>query len=148
MATLFSAFVLTRTISEDSFAKYPVSDPSQRLSSRGQSLRDPSPPGGSLQRTRLVPPKILVPRSWYQDLGTKIYGEPERRSLSVCRGARGAAGPPPGGLGGWKPPSNAGGLGGGSPPGSAGGPPPSKNNFMDKVKPITTPPDKVFKLSG
>ena len=52
--------------------KYPVSDPSQRLSSRGQSLRDPSPPGGSLQRTRLVPPKILVPRSWYQDLGTKI----------------------------------------------------------------------------
>ena len=55
-----------------SFAKYPVSDPSQRLSSRGQSLRDLSPPGGSLQRTRLVPPKILVPRSWYQDLGTKI----------------------------------------------------------------------------
>ena len=61
---LFSAFVLTRTISEDSFAKYPVSDPSQRLSSQGQSLRDPSPPpGGSLQRTRMVPPKILVPRS-------------------------------------------------------------------------------------
>ena len=55
---LFSAFVLTRTISEDSFAKYPVSDPSQRLSSRGQSLRDPSPLGGSLQRTRLVPPKM------------------------------------------------------------------------------------------
>ena len=72
MATPFSAFVLTRKISEDSFAKYPVSDPSQRLSPRGQSLRDPSPPGGSLQRTRLVPPKILVPRSWYQDPGTKI----------------------------------------------------------------------------
>ena len=71
---LFSAFVLTRTISEDSFAKYPVSDPSQRLSSRGQSLRDPSPPGGSLQRTRLVPPKIFLPGSWYQDLGTKILG--------------------------------------------------------------------------
>ena len=45
--------------------------------------------------------KILVPGSWYQDLGTK----PERRSLSVCRDARGAAGPPPSGLGGWKPPS-------------------------------------------
>ena len=49
--------------------------------------------------------KILVPRSWYQDLGTKIHGEPERRSLSECEGARGAAGPPPGGLGAWKPPS-------------------------------------------
>ena len=79
LATPFSEIVLTRTISEDSFAKYPVSDPSQRLSSRGQSLRDPSPPGGSLQRTRLCSPKdlgtkILVPRSWYQDLGTKILG--------------------------------------------------------------------------
>ena len=73
---LFSAFVLTRTISEDSFAKYPVSDPSQRLS----------------QRTRLVPPKILVPRSWYQDLGTY--------------------------------------------------------HFREKVKPITTPPDKVFERPG
>ena len=72
LATPFSEIVLTRTISENSFAKYPVSDPSQRLSSRGQSLRDPSSPGGSLQRTRLVPPKTLVLRSWYQDLGTKI----------------------------------------------------------------------------
>ena len=34
--------------------------------------------------------------AWYQDLGTKIYGEPERRSLSVCRWAWGAASPPPG----------------------------------------------------
>ena len=68
--------------------------------------------------------KILVPRSWYQDLGPKIDGEPERRSLSVCRGARGAAGPPPGGLGGWKPPSNSGGSGGRQSP--------SKNNFMGK----------------
>ena len=42
--------------------------------------------------------------SWYQDLGTKIYGEPERRSLSVCRGARGAAGPLPGGLSAGSPP--------------------------------------------
>ena len=31
---------------------------------------------------------------WYQDLSTKIYGEPERRSLSECRGVRGAASPP------------------------------------------------------
>ena len=56
--------------------------------------------------------KILVPRSWYQDLGTKKKGEPERRSLSVCRGVRGAAGPPPGGLGGWNPPRKSGGSGG------------------------------------
>ena len=67
-------------------------------------------------------PCLAVPGSWYQDLGTKIYGEPERRSLSVCRGARGAAGPPPGGLGGWKPPRKSGGSGGRQPP--------SKNNFM------------------
>ena len=56
---------------------------------------------------KMVDTKILVPRSWYQDLGTKIYGEPERRSLSVCRGARGAAGPPARGLGGWKRPRNS-----------------------------------------
>ena len=71
--------------------------------------------------------KILVPGSWYQALGTKIYGEPERRSLSVRRGARGAAGPPPGGLGGWKPPRNS--------RGSGGRQPPSKNNFMDPEPP-------------
>ena len=59
--------------------------------------------------------KILVP--------TK-NGELERRSLSkICEGARGAAGPPPGGLGGWKPPRNS--------RGSGGRQPPSKNNFMD-----------------
>ena len=63
------------------------------------------------------PPKILVPRSWYQK-----KGEPVRRSLLVCRGARGAAGPPPGGLGGWKPPRNS--------RGSGGWQSPSKNNFM------------------
>ena len=66
------------------------------------------------QRThKLGASKILVPRK---------NGEPERRSLSVCRGARGAAGPPPGGLGGWKPPRNS--------RGSGGRQPPSKNNFM------------------
>ena len=58
-------------------------------------------------------PIILVPRK---------NGEPERRSLSVCRGVRGAASPPPGGLGGWKPPSK-------SCRGSGGRQPPSKNNF-------------------
>ena len=67
------------------------------------------------QRThKLGASKILVPRK---------NGEPERRSLSVCRGARGAAGPPPGGLGGWKPPRKS--------RGSGGRQPPSKNNFMD-----------------
>ena len=41
--------------------------------------------------------KILVPGCWYQDLGTKKNGEPERRSLSkVCEGAWVAAGPLPG----------------------------------------------------
>ena len=63
--------------------------------------------------------KILVPRSWHQDLATKNYGEPERRSLSVCRGARGAATPLPEGLGCWKPPS--------------------KNNFMVKRANLYTP---------
>ena len=28
----------------------------------------------------------------YQDLGTKIYGEPERRNLLVCRGHEGLQG--------------------------------------------------------
>ena len=65
------------------------------------------------KRLRQRPHKL---GAWYQDLGTKIYGEPERRSLSVCRGARGAAGPPPGGLGGWKPPRNSRGSGGRQPP--------------------------------
>ena len=47
--------------------------------------------------------KILTPQT---------NGELERRNFSkICKGARGAAGPPPGGLGGWKPPS--------------------KNNFLD-----------------
>ena len=44
----------------------------------------------------MSPPQVrgLVPRSWYQK-----NGELERRSLSkICEGARGAAGPPPGGL--------------------------------------------------
>ena len=65
--------------------------------------------------------RILVPRSWYQDPGTKILvpkknGEPERRSLSVCRGVQGAAGPPPGSLGGWKPPRKSRGSEGRQPP--------------------------------
>ena len=68
---------------------------------------------------------MLVP-FWFQGPGTKILvppkkGELERRSLSkICEGARGAAGPPPGCLGGWKPPRNC--------RGSGGRQPPSKNN--------------------
>ena len=65
-----------------------------------------------------VPPKILVPRSWYQDAGTKILVPKKTESLrgrasqKLSMGARGSAGPP----------RTAGGLGGGSPP--------SKNNLM------------------
>ena len=55
--------------------------------------------------------RILVPGSQYQDLGTKIHGESERRSLSVCRGARGLQAPRQVVWG--------------------AGSPPSKNNFMD-----------------
>ena len=49
-----------------------------------------------------------------RDFGTKKNGEPERRSLSVCRGARGAASPGSKGL--EAPPGTAGSLGRGSPP--------------------------------
>ena len=131
------------------------------VNSRGptQNIFFMSPPA-----TKILVPRILVPRSWYQDLGAKILvlrpwyqdpgtkilvpkknGEPERRSLSVCRGARGAAGPPPGGLGGWKPPRNS--------RGSGGRQPPSKNNFMDPEPPsdhlqplptICQPPSTTF----
>ena len=75
-----------------------------------------------VRRFRFEPPDLA-------DLGIKALvptknGELERRSLSkICEGARGAAGPPPGGLGGWKPPRNS--------RGSGGRQPPSKNNFMD-----------------
>ena len=69
LATPFSEIVLTRTISEDLFAKYPVSDPSQRLSSRGQSLRA-LPPREGLSSV----PDWFPQRSWYQDPGTKILG--------------------------------------------------------------------------
>ena len=108
--------------------------------------------------------KILVPRSWYQDLGTKKTGSLiGGASHKLNRGAREAAGPPPRGLGGWKPPRNS--------RVSEGRQPPSKNNFVDpeppsdhlqppssdhlpitifreKVQPITTPPDKVFEQPG
>ena len=77
-------------------------------------------------------PKILVP---------KKNGEPERRSLSVCRGARGAAGPPPGGLGGWKPPRKS--------RGSGGRQPPSKNNLMVLFYGEThTPPSRTRFSNG
>ena len=74
--------------------------------------------------------KILVPRSWYQDLRRAREAEP----LGM-QGGTGGCRP-----GGWKPPRKS--------RGSGGRQPPSKNHFIDKVKPITTPPDKVFKLSG
>ena len=93
------------------------------VNSRGPTTKKYEPVRPEDLGTKDLGARILVPGSWYQDLGTKIYGEPERRSLSVCRGARGAAGPPPGGLGGWKPPRKSGGSGGRQPP--------SKNNFMD-----------------
>ena len=52
--------------------------------------------------TKILVSRSLVPRSGYQDLGTKKIGELERRSLSkIERGS---------------PPGTAGGLGGGSPP--------------------------------
>ena len=102
-------------------------------------FQPPRPPGGGLaapraplhtERLRLSgSPFFLVPRSWYQDPGTKILVPKKTESLrggasqKLSRGARGAAGPPPGGLGGWKPPRNS--------RGSGGRQPPSKNNFMD-----------------
>ena len=49
---------------------------------------------------------------WYQHLGTKIYGEPERWSLSVCRGA--CCKPPARGSGGLEAPQEQQGLGDGS----------------------------------
>ena len=66
--------------------------------------------------------KILVPRSWYQDPGTRISASKKTESLrggasqKLSRGARGAAGSMPGGLWAGSPPGTAGGLGGGSPP--------------------------------
>ena len=130
---LFSAFVLTRTISED---KIPGQRPFSAFVLTRTISEGPLPPGGSLQRTRLVPPKILVPRSWYQDLGTrilvpgswyqdlgtKIYGEPERRSLSVCRGGTGGCKPPARGSGGLEAPQEQQGFWERQPP--------SQNNLM------------------
>ena len=69
---LFSVFVLTRTISENSVCKVPGQRPFSAFVLTRTISEGPLSPGGSLQRTRLVPPKILVPRYWYQDLGTKI----------------------------------------------------------------------------
>ena len=74
--------------------------------------------GGSPVMQGPVPPKILVPRSWYQDPRRAREAEP----LGM-QGGTGAAGPPPRGLGGWKPPRKSRGAGGRQPP--------SKNNLMD-----------------
>ena len=93
-----------------------------------------------------VPPKILVPSSWYQDFGTqKTESLRGGASQKVSRGERGAAGPPARGSAGWKPPRNS--------RGSGGQQPPSKNNFMDPepssdhLQPLPTicqPPSTTF----
>ena len=90
--------------------------------------------------------KILVPRSWYQD--QIIYGEPERRSLSVCRGAREAAGPPPECLGGWKPPGTAGGLGAAAPQKKKIVDPEPDPLILGKGETGTPLSDKVFERLG
>ena len=54
---LFSAFVLTRTISE---LKIPGQRPFSAFVLTRTISEGPLPPG-------VVPPKVLVPRSWYQD---------------------------------------------------------------------------------
>ena len=81
----------------------------------------------------------MVPGPWYQDLGTKILVPKKTESLrggasqKLSEGARGAAGPPSGGLGGWKPPRNSRGFGGRQPPSkdnfSAQGPSPAQARF-------------------
>ena len=69
---LFSAFVLTRTISED---KIPGQRPFSafvltRTISEGPEV-SPAYQNGS---PKDLGTKSLVPRSWYQALGTKIFG--------------------------------------------------------------------------
>ena len=84
-----------------------------------------------------VPPKILVPRSWYQK-----NGELEMRSLSNIErgGRRGLQAPRQRVWGAGSPPGTAGGLGGGSTP---------VNTFDgEKVKPIHPLSDKVFERPG
>ena len=146
---------------------------------------------------RAVPPSCrdrFPQRSWYQDPGTKILvpkknGESERRSLSVCRGARGLQAPRQGVWAAGSPPGRAGRLGGppvrtilwtqNHLPTTFGHFQPSANHLLttfnhlqttfnnlpttfqppsnhlqpllfyrEKVKPITTPPDKVFERPG
>ena len=73
---LFSAFVLTRTISED---KIPGQRPFSAFVLTRTISEGPLPPGGVSPAYQTGSPKdlgtkILVPRSWYQDPGTKIFG--------------------------------------------------------------------------
>ena len=72
--------------------------------------------GGSPVTLGPVPPKILVPRSWYQDPGTKKKGELERRSLSkIERGGVGGCRAPTRRSGGLKAPQEQHGLGAAAP---------------------------------
>ena len=119
--------------------------------------------GGSPIMQGPVPPKILVPRSWYQDLGTKKKRIAREAEPLAMQGGTGGCKPPARGSLGLEAPRNS--------RGSGGRQPPSKNNFVDpeppsdhlqppstdhlfitifreKVKPITTPPDKVFERPG
>ena len=128
---LFSAFVLTRTISEGPLPPGGVSpayqtgspkDLGTKFSVSGSWYQDPG--------TEILVPtswyqdlgnKILVPGSWYQDLGTKIL-VPRSWYQKKTESPRGGASRYAGGHGGSaSPPGIAGSLGGGSP----------RNNFMD-----------------
>ena len=82
--------------------------------------------GGSPVMQGPVSPKILVPRSWYQDLGTRIlvpafWYQDLRRAreaepLGMQEGTGGCRPTAKGVWGAGSPPGTAGGLGGGSPP--------------------------------
>ena len=81
------------------------SEKKKRLRQRTHKLGASKNMGAVFLEKKKAPAATYPQVRGFQDLGTKKNGEPERRSLSVCRGA--AAGPPPpGGLGGWKPPRN------------------------------------------
>ena len=67
-----------------------------------------------------------LPRFWYQDLGTKKNGEPERRSLSVYQGGTVGCKRPARGPGGLEAPQEQQGV-------------PSESNFMAKRWNLCTP---------
>ena len=79
---LFSAFVLTRTISED---KIPGQRPFSAFVLTRTISEGPLPPGGGLSSVPDSPKdlgtRILVPGSWYQDLWGNQSGTLERPPL-------------------------------------------------------------------